>query len=92
MYLHFIVFWNYFLEESSETVLGKSESEFNKESFMTGVFKLSLLVDESKDIGVFGIVQSADAIIRSFRSYVFGDKHDTIWLSEVTFSPFLTEI
>lgn len=66
------------MRESSEIGFGKSESEFNKESFMTGVFKPSLLVDESKDIGVFGIVQSADAVIRSFRSYVFGDKHDTI--------------
>lgn len=58
---------------------------------MTGVFKPSLPIDESKEIGVLGTDQSAEAVIRSFRSYVFGDRHDTIWLSSVTFNPFLAK-
>lgn len=70
-------------------VFGKIDSEFNKESVITGVFKPSLPTDVSKDIGVFGTDQSADAVIKSLRSYVFGDRHDTIWLSGVTFNPFL---
>lgn len=45
---------------------------------MTGVLKPSLPIDVSKEIGVLGTDQSAEAVIRSFRSYVFGDRHDTI--------------
>lgn len=65
---------------------------FNKESVITGVFNASFSYAESNDMGVFGIVQSAEAVIKSFRSYVFGDRHDTIWLSGVTFNPFLAKI
>lgn len=65
---------------------------FNKESVITGVFNASFSYDESNDMGVFGIVQSAEAVIKSFRSYVFGDRHDTIWLSGVTFNPFFAKI
>lgn len=74
--------------------LGKIESgsTFNKESVITGVFKPSFPIIESKDTGVFGIAQSAEAVIKSFRSYVFGERHDTIWLSDVTFSSLLTKI
>lgn len=83
-----MLFRNYFLWWSGD-VFGKSESEFNKESVIIGVFKPSFPIVESKDIGVFGTVQSAEAVIKSFKSYVFGDEHDTIWLSGVTFNPFL---
>lgn len=83
--------WNYFLRAPGEVVFGNIESEFNNESVMIGV-KISFPIVESKDMGVFGNVQSAEAVIISFRSYVFGDRHDTIWLSGVTFNPFLAKI
>lgn len=62
----------------SGDVLGKIDSESNKESVITGVFKQSFSFIVSKDNGVFGIVQSAEAVIKSFKSYVLGDEHDTI--------------
>lgn len=80
------------LSDVSELGKIESESTFNKESIITGVFKPSFPIIESKDTGVLGIVQSAEAVIKSFRSYVFGELHDTIWLSDVTFSSFLTKI
>lgn len=71
---------------------GNNKSELDNESDMTGVFKVSFSIVESKVIGVFGTDQSAEAVIKSFRSYVLGDKQDTIWLSGVTFNPHLAEI
>lgn len=58
---------NYFLRSSGD-VLGKSESVFNKESVITGVFNTSFPYAVSNDIGVFGTDQSAEAVIKSFRS------------------------
>lgn len=68
--------WNYFSTISA--VVWKSESEFNNASVMIGVFKPSFPVIESKDTGVFGTVQSAEAVSKSFKSYVLGERHDTI--------------
>lgn len=59
--------WNYFLRLSGVATFENNESEFNKGSVITGEFKTSFPI-VSKEMGVFGIVQSAEAVIKSFKS------------------------
>lgn len=49
-----MVVWNYFLRGSDIIVLGKSESEFNKESDIMGVSKESVITGVSKESVITG--------------------------------------